>query len=197
MNLTSQIKYDTPTANTVSKPVALSCDSLSISESILRQFGPRAITMLTAPRQAQDGSTFLPRLSANDAYAALQEACKKMARVTAARIAKDGLLSLMSLADAIRAAFPEPAAYLARCIRSVISDAERLSRHEPITLSLDAPLRRTVEGNSFTLAEYLPETDFEKQPETAFLDASDRSQFRSALSIAIRKFQSFDSKVAF
>src|SRR5690349_17275865 len=56
-------------------------DPVQAAETILRRFGARAITMLSSPRTLEDGRVLPPRLSANDCYVALEESCRKMARV--------------------------------------------------------------------------------------------------------------------
>src|SRR5438128_2086431 len=63
-------------------------DSIAAAEMILRRFGPRAISMLTAPRPADDGRMVSPKLSANDCYVALEEASRKVARVALRNYAK-------------------------------------------------------------------------------------------------------------
>jgi len=56
-------------------------ESVQAAETILRRFGARAISILTGSRQMEDGRTLPARLSANDCYVAMEEACRKMARV--------------------------------------------------------------------------------------------------------------------
>ena len=61
------------------KPVPVT--PLEAAETILRRFGARAISILSNPRTLEDGRTLPARLSANDCYVAMEEACRKMARV--------------------------------------------------------------------------------------------------------------------
>ena len=52
-------------------------EPVQAAEIILRRFGARAISILTSPRQMEDGRTIPARLSANDCYVAMAEACRK------------------------------------------------------------------------------------------------------------------------
>src|SRR5208282_200295 len=61
--------------------VVTEIEPLQAAETILRRYGARAITILTNPRTLDDGRTLPARLSANDCYVAMEEACRKMARV--------------------------------------------------------------------------------------------------------------------
>src|SRR5689334_17387707 len=67
------------------------CDvePVQAAETILRRFGARAITVLTSPRVLDDGRCLPARLSANDCYVALEEACRKMARVALRKFEAD------------------------------------------------------------------------------------------------------------
>jgi tetratricopeptide (TPR) repeat protein len=81
--------------------------------------------------------------------------------------------------------FPEPAAYLARAIRSVVSDAGRVSRREPVTVSLEMPLSASGADGSLSLSDTIAEEDTSRLPEEALVDGSDRAEFRAALKKAL------------
>src|ERR1051326_1662411 len=104
-------------------------DLVSAAELILRRFGPRAISLLTATRQVEDGRWIAPKLSANDCYVALEEACRKTARVAVRRHQQMGA-GRGEFADSLDTLFPDPVAYLARAIKSVISDEGRTARRD-------------------------------------------------------------------
>src|ERR1700731_3988089 len=74
-------------------PVApADCDPLQAAEIVLRRFAARAISLLTQPRNLDDGRCLPARLSANDCYVALDEACRKMARVAVRKYTTDAAL---------------------------------------------------------------------------------------------------------
>ena len=89
-------------------------EPIQAAETILRRFGARAISMLTTPRQTEDGKTIPARLSANDCYVTLEEACRKMARVALRKYQSELRLQPMSYSEALDEIFPDPAAYLTR-----------------------------------------------------------------------------------
>src|SRR2546430_9619526 len=91
-------------------------DLIGAAELILREYGPRAISVLSTPRQMPDGRWIQPKLSANDAYVALEEACRKVARVA---IRKARLCPDLPFEGALGVIFPDPVAYLARAVKSV------------------------------------------------------------------------------
>jgi hypothetical protein len=95
------------------------CDPVEAAEVILRGYAARAISILTQPRNLEDGRCLPARLSANDCYVALDEACRKMARVAVRKYTSEPALKSFSFSDAVQRIFPDPAAYLTRCIRSV------------------------------------------------------------------------------
>jgi tetratricopeptide (TPR) repeat protein len=131
------------------------------------------------------------RLSANDCYVALEEACRKMARVALRKYQSDTNLYRFTFSEALDHIFPDPVAYLARSIRSVVSDAERASRREVPTISMDQPLTGLRDGES---ALYLRDTfaspEIAGQPEEALIDQDDRTRFRNALSKALQTIPS-------
>jgi tetratricopeptide (TPR) repeat protein len=158
---------------------ALSSDMVSVADEVLATLGPRAVTLLTTPRRLDDGRVLPPRLSANDCYVALPEACRKVARVVVARRRTAG--RVVSVADI----FPEPAAYLARAIRSVVSDADRVARREPQAVSLDAPIGCGDGDGAITLADVVPETGAAALPEAALIQSDERAAFARGLRKAL------------
>lgn len=153
----------------------------SAAEELLASVAPRAISLLTSPRTLDDGREVGPRLSANDCYSALSEACRKMARVVVARRAAAGVRA--SIPDL----FPEPAAYLARAIRSVLTDDARVLRREPLCLSLDAAISSSPDEAGPTLADLISDPSTEGSPEAHLLAMEERNEFRSALRKALRR----------
>jgi tetratricopeptide (TPR) repeat protein len=161
-------------------------DPVTAAEVILRQLGPRAITLLSSPRTLDDGRKLPARLSANDCYVALEEACRKMARVAVRKFQAEPHLAPLGFAQALAVLFPDPVAYLTRCIRSVVSDAERAARREMPTVSLDQPLAAEGGATEITLGDTFASTDETSQPEAALLDKDARAQFRTALAGALK-----------
>lgn len=159
-------------------------EAVQAAEIILRRFGARAISILTSPRQMEDGRTLPARLSANDCYVAMEEACRKMARVAVRKYEAEPHLKPMGYSAALEVIFPDPAAYLTRCIRSVISDAERLNRRELPTISIDQPIGADSE-NALCLRDTLADKESGSQPEEALLDQDERKRFRQALATAL------------
>ena len=157
------------------------CDPVQAAETILRRFGARAVSNLSQPRTLEDGRVLPPRLSANDGYVALEEACRKMARVAIRKFESDVLLQSGSFSDALDQIFPDATAYLARCIRSVISDTERVVRRDVPTISMDQPLAGGDGGNTLTLGDTFATEETADQPEEALIDRDERQQFRAAL----------------
>ena len=145
-------------------------DPINAAEIILKRFGARAITILTQSRILDDGRTIQPRLGANDCYVVLEEACSKMARVALRKFRSSTSLQQNSFTDALSLMFPDAAAYLTRCIRSVISDAERTVRREVPTISMDQPV--SAPGRNGESALCLRDT---------FQSASEREQPEAAL----------------
>src|SRR5689334_11685927 len=126
-------------------------DLVSAGEQILRRYGARAITMLTASRPGDDGRLIPARLSANDCYVALDEACRKMARVALRKFRQSQPDT--DFVGALPAIFPDPAAYLARAIKSVIADEARASRRELPAVSLETPIGADSGEGSLHLGE--------------------------------------------
>lgn len=161
------------------------CDPAQAAEIVLRRFGARAISILTSPRELEDGRCIPARLSANDCYVALEESCRKMARVASRKYQSDPTLQAMGFADALAAIFPDPAAYLTRCIRSVISDSERLTRREPPAISLDQPIGGNGE-TGLSLRDTIADTSVSAKPEESLIDRDERRLFRQALAKALK-----------
>ncbi len=164
------------------------CAPIEAEEAVLKRFGARAISMLTQPRQYEDGRMLPPRLSANDCYAALEEACRKMARVAVRKIEAGGSAYSASVLELLPTIFPDGAAYLARCIRSVVSDAERAERRCVPAISMDQELRSgSGDGDSgLCLRDTFASEALDEQPEEALIDRSDREQFRTSLARALK-----------
>ena len=68
--------------------------------------------------------------------------------------------------------FPDPAAYLTRCIRSVISDAERLNRRELPTVSLEQPIGGG--DMALSLRDTIADTSVTAKPEESLIDRDER-----------------------
>lgn len=160
-------------------------DPVQAAETILRRFGPRALTLLTSPRTLDDGRSLPPRMSANDCYVALQEACRKMARVAVRKYEGSAELQGVGYAGALDRIFPDPTAYLARCIRSVVSDAERAARREIPAISMDQPLAGAGDDGGLCLRDTLADSDPYTQPEEALIERDERTAFRRALAAAL------------
>ncbi|HLV80399.1 MAG TPA: tetratricopeptide repeat protein [Chthonomonadaceae bacterium] len=169
------------------RPVVTDIEPIQAAETILRRFAARAISILTQPRTLEDGRCLPPRLSANDCYVALEEACRKMARVALRKFAADPALQEGGFSAALDAIFPDPPAYLTRCIRSVISDAERTVRRDVPTVSMDQPLASAGDGEgALCLRDTLSSTEEASQPEAAVIAQDERVQFRKALAGALQ-----------
>lgn len=161
-------------------------DPVSASAIILRRFGARAITLLTTSRTTEDGRTLPPRLSANDCYVAMEEACRKMARVAVRKYQSDSLGEL-GFAKSLEVIFPDPVAYLTRCIRSVVSDTERAVRRDVPMVSLEQPLGYAGGDTALLLRDTLADTSADGQPEEALIDQDERTRFRHALAHGLQK----------
>lgn len=161
---------------------AANCHEIGIDDAVyvlLDLYGARAVTSLVSPRKMPDGKVFCPKLSANDCYSVLHEACRKMARV-AIRTYEDRFSAEIGFGMALRFIFPDPIAYLARAIRSVLSDAGRTERQQAPTVSLDMPIAGSGEL-SLCLKDLIADTSIENQPEAALISSSDRLEFSSGL----------------
>lgn len=161
---------------------AADVDIVTAAEQVLHSFGARAISLLTSARQTGDGRWLPARLSANDCYVALDEACRKMARVALRRYRQLPPADAGDFAAALPTLFPDPAAYLARAVRSVIADARRSARHDPQTISLEQPISKEQDGGALHLGDTLRETRAWKLPEQDLVEQEDALRFRAALS---------------
>jgi len=160
---------------------------IEAEETILRRFSARAISILSNPRTLEDGRTLPARLSANDCYVTLEEACRKMARVAVRKYESDPGLQTMGFVTALDVIFPDPPAYLTRCIRSVVSDAERAERREVATVSMDQPLGGSGDGDgALCLRDTFADHDSDGQPETSLIEQDERQSFRGALAKALQ-----------
>ncbi len=193
MTMQNQTRIQRPTitvrtAQTTPAPVQIETISpLEAAETILRRYAARAISMLSNPRTLDDGRTLPARLSANDCYVALEESCRKMARVAVRKYEAEPHLSAMGFADSLDIIFPDPPAYLTRCIRSVIADAERAGRREVATVSMDQPIGGGGDGdNALCLRDTFKDEHSETQPEAALLEQDDKQRFRGALARAMQ-----------
>lgn len=168
--------------------VSVEWEPVQAAETILRRFAARAISILTQPRTLEDGRCLPARLSANDCYVALEEACRKMARVAVRKFAAEAALQEIGFHAALDVIFPDPPAYLTRCIRSVVSDAERTARRDVQTISMDQPL--TFAGgegdNSLCLRDTFASQEVTDQPEAALIAQDERVRFRQALTNALQ-----------
>lgn len=160
---------------------------LEAAETIFRRFAARAISILSNPRVLDDGRILPARLSANDCYVVMEESCRKMARVALRKYEENAALRTMPFADALDVIFPDPPAYLTRCIRSVISDTERTGRREVPTVSMDQPIGGSSDGdNALCLRDTFADEDPNVQPETALVELDERQRFRGALAKALK-----------
>lgn len=169
-------------------PSELDIEPVQVAEVIRRKFAARAISLLSNPRQLEDGRILPARLSANDCYVAMAEACRKMARVATRKYQTEVSLRRLGFEEALMSIFPDPVAYLSRCIRSVVSDAERLSRREVPTISLDQPIRGLAGAgeNTLHLQDTMASENSSEQPEEALVEQDERQNFRMALTHALQ-----------
>ena len=161
-------------------------DLVGAAEQILRRYGARAITMLTSGRLADDGRNIPARLSANDCYVALDEACRKVARVAVRKFRQSYAPDGREFGESLDEIFPDPAAYLARAVKSVIADEGRQVRREIPAVSLDQPLSRDGEG-ALHLGDTIAEQETWKLPEQSLVERDEKQQFRAVLSQALTK----------
>lgn len=162
-------------------------DLVGAAEQILRRFGPRSITMLTAGRLVEDGRTIPAKLSANDCYVALDEACRKMARVALRKFRQSYAPDGREFGECLDEMFPDPAAYLARAVKSVIADEGRAVRRELPVVSLEQPLGSVDGEGSLHLGDTVAERESWKLPEQSLIEQDEKRRFRAALSQAIKK----------
>ncbi len=173
-------------ANAVSSP-RIVVDPVEAAETIFRCFGARAISLLSNTRTLEDGRVLPPRLSANDCYVVMEESCRKMARVALRKYQGDTRLTQLGFADALEQIFPDPVAYLTRCIRSVVSDGERTARRDVPAISMDQPIAGGGAGESLLcLRDTIADSSPTGQPEEALIAKDEGARFRSALTTALR-----------
>jgi tetratricopeptide (TPR) repeat protein len=161
-----------------------SVDPVAAGEALVRLHGARAVTMAIS-RPIETGAGVSLRISANDAYAALEEAVRK---VTRAALPKYRLLQADGATDfgeSLAHVFPDPAAYLARAIRSVVIDQGRAAKREIPALSLDEPVAADLGEARATLGDLVPERRVDRIPEADVIERADRTEFRTALAGAL------------
>jgi len=90
-----------------------------LAQIIRERYGARAVSIVTDPERAG-------RLSVNDVWVALYDACHKMSRVALRRHEARGGDDDTPLA--LETLFPEPLAYLICSLLSVVQDARRVRR---------------------------------------------------------------------
>jgi len=157
-------------------------DVIEAASILYMRIGPRAVTLLTANRLGNTEREQGDRLSANDCYVALHDACTKMAKVAIRKFEQSGQLSFE---EALPKLFPDPAAYLACAIKSVVADEARRARRDVRTVSLNTPIRARSESD-IELGDLIESQDIHNNPEASLLENSDRSTFRSALNNALK-----------
>ncbi len=182
----NQLDIRVQTAPTGTTSGSIAPELMGAAELILSQFGARTVTFLSSPRLMPDGKMIPARMSANDAYSALEEACVKMARVAVRNYTSHVSLQDYSFATALSKIFPDPVAYLARAIRSVLSDEGRAARHEVPTVSLDQPVS-TLGDNAICLRDTLADPSSESRPEEVLIEQDEKAEFRAALSKAMEQ----------
>ncbi len=160
-------------------------DTVEAASIIFRRYGARSITFLTGYASDDPGRDKANRISPNDCYAAMDMAVRKMARVALHKYHSDYLPDGIPFETALTRIFPDPVAYLAKAIRSVIADAERLNRKEIKTISLSTPLGSDDGGKTLYLDDVLVEEDASKLPEQYLLDSEDSHNFQFALNKAL------------
>jgi len=169
-----------------------------LAQIIRERYGARAVSIVTGPERAG-------RLSVNDAWVALYDACHKMSRVALRRHEARGGDDDTPLA--LETLFPEPLAYLICSLLSVVQDARRIGRIEKAeadrTTSLDAGLSN-LDGaganGSFSpmLARRLVEDRALLLPEAALLHAQERQDWKinaRALDAAARALPAAQTEV--
>jgi tetratricopeptide (TPR) repeat protein len=165
-------------------------DTVEAASIIFRSYGARSITFLTGYASDAPGRDNAYRISPNDCYAAMDMAVRKMARVALHKYHSEYLPDGIPFEKALKRIFPDPVAYLAKAIRSVIADAERLNRKEIKTISLSTPLGRDDGGKTLHLDDVLFEEDPSKLPERNLLDSEDSHAFHFAMKKALASIPS-------
>ena len=183
-----QVLSETTSREAVGAPFAVP-DPVTAAEVLLRKYAARAIGVISGPRTLPDGRTVVSRISANDCYAALEESLRKMARVAVRNYSASPVAAGKTFELAVDSLFPDPVAYLVRCIYSVIRDAERLERRVPATISLDAPIAGAAAAGDtgLCLADALADHSPASQPEDLVIEQDEREAFRRAFRAALSK----------
>ena len=165
-------------------PPGADVDVVGAAEAILRRYGPRAVTLLTSPRAGSEPRG-AGRLSANDCYVALEEACRKTARVALRRYRSQARSQGATFEQALDGLFPDPVAYLARAIRSVVSDEARVARRTVDAVSIETPIGADDGEGGLHLSDRIAETRPNRLPEAALVEKWERDEFRAALKRAL------------
>lgn len=160
-------------------------DPVEVATIIFRKYGARSITFLTGYSSDDPGRDKANRISPNDCYAAMDMALRKMARVALNKYHSEYYPDGIPFEAALQCMFPDPVAYLAKAIRSVIADTERLNRKEVKTVSLNTPLGQDDGGKTLYLDDILVEEDASKLPERRLLESEDSQSFQNALKKAL------------
>jgi hypothetical protein len=143
--------------------------------------------MLTSTRQSDDGRAIPARLSANDCYVALDEACRKVARVALRKFQQSYAPDGREFGESLDEIFPDPAAYLARAIKSVIADEGRTARRDVPAISLEQPIGKSDNGDgALHIGDTVREDRSWKLPEQALVEQDEKTRFRNALSHALK-----------
>jgi len=176
-----------PEIGFASAPEQGQIDLIGAAEQVLRRFGARAISMLTSARLTDDGRAIPARLSANDCYVALDEACRKVARVALRKFQQSYAPDGREFGECLDEIFPDPAAYLARAIKSVIADEGRTARRDVPAISLEQPIGKTDAGDgTLHIGDTVREDRSWKLPEQALVEQDEKTRFRNALSHALK-----------
>ncbi len=163
-------------------------DLVQAADVIIEHFGSRAVTIVSQGRQSSEIAPSGMRLSANDGYVALGDAARKMARVAISRYRQSSLQKQgIPFAESLDRLFPDGAAYLSRCIRSVVSDVGRVARRELPTISLEQSITNADGEDSIPLMDTLADGNAETDPLTSLLEKEARGDLREALHRALKR----------
>lgn len=163
-------------------------DLVQAVDVIIEHFGPRAVTIVSQGRQSSEIASSGMHLSANDGYVAVGDAARKMARVAIRRYHQSSLQRLgVPFAEALDRLFPDGAAYLSRCIRSVVSDVGRVARRELPTISLEQSIANADGEDSIPLVDTLADVSVDSDPLSSLLQKEARGDLREALRRALKR----------
>jgi tetratricopeptide (TPR) repeat protein len=117
----------------------------------------------------------------------MDEACRKVARVALRKFNQSYAPDGRDFAECLDEIFPDPAAYLARAIKSVMADEGRTARREIYTVSLDQPIGSADAGDSLHLMDTVREDRSWKLPEDSLVEQDEKVTFRQAFTTALKK----------